>query len=149
MWSKVTASVDVESINRAYLNRLVLMLTPAQKDMCDGMYFYPGGVKVGSVDNAILQIENTLTKQNIDTEKLTNEYKILKEEIKQGKSALSSAESKNKKLENELKFANDMISRLENPINIENAEIQERLEYLDRLEAAGVDNWNGLDNWDD
>ena len=128
---------------RDYMNRLLNLCTERQKAFFDRIY--PEGPKNNQLKTAISQIERTLS--NLDEQK--EEISSMKKE------AAELAEKENKikaeyrktitQLEGELKDAKAQIDRLSNPINLENAEVQERLDLLSALEAGGVDNWEWYD----
>ncbi|NOR27648.1 MAG: hypothetical protein GQ540_03855 [Lutibacter sp.] len=106
---------------------------------------YPNGVSIKQLKWATEQIENTLNGLNCKNE----EFKKLKID---NYDLCEEYKSKIKDLNEELKAfqyntfdLHEKIKRLENPISIDNNDIQERLELLDALEAGGVDNWQWYD----
>ena len=126
--------------NKDYLECLLLLCTEKQKVLFNRMY--PDGINTNSKKSwAIRQLENTLKNLNSSKEELReskeenekisiqaiNDINLVKQELVQTKKELEESRSE--------------ASKLSNPINTNNLDIQNRLELLDALEAGGVDNW--------
>ena len=124
-----------------YLNKILALCTEKQTELFNRMY--PDGVSSKQISHATFQIENTLKNLNESNEELNRVIKESDEHKLISNGKVNDLINNINLIEKELVDANSHIMRLENPINIENNEVQERLNLLDALEAAGVDNWNG------
>ena len=124
---------------KEYLDSLLDLCTERQKDLFCRMY--PEGPKTDQIKMAISQVENTLKNLNATNEDLNTVKKESDAFVDKLTIKINEVEAHLENTESELKEAYAKIERLENPINIENNKIQERLALLDALEAGGVDNW--------
>ena len=128
---------------RDYLNDLMELCTDKQRDLLSRMY--PDGVKKNQLDQAINQIKRTLKKANQfmeDTKQTEKETQINLDALtKEHNDEIKNLNYQIEELEQELKYAEQFINDVRNPIDIKNAHVQKRLRLLDALEAGGVDNW--------
>lgn len=129
--------------NRDYLNKLLLLCTEKQTDLFGRMY--PDGVSKAQLSWAVTQLENTLKGLNDQNEQMKALKAGHKDAISETESEKYKLTHKIERLENELNEVANRLGRVQNPINIENSEVQERLELLSALEAGGVDNWEWYD----
>jgi hypothetical protein len=128
-------------MSKKILDQLLQICTPKQLDIFNRCY--PEGPKPTQIKWAIQQIVNTIRDVNIDVDKL----KDIKKEFDDFKKLSADNESTRireiNSLTKELAIANREIERLSaDKVNVDNAEIIERLDKLYALEAGGVDNWD-------
>lgn len=128
---------------KLYLERILALCTDKQRNLYDRMY--PDGATGTQIKRAIQQVETTLKSRDGTIEILREDKKNLNVAIHGWIISKNVAEKESQRLEIELIEAEELIKRLQNPINIENNDVQEKLDRLDALEAAGVDNWDGYD----
>jgi peptidoglycan hydrolase CwlO-like protein len=126
-----------------YMNNLLALCTDSQKELFNRMY--PDGPDKKQVRWAIVQLENTLKNLDLSKEELRNVKNDLEKTLSSTYTEMRKLELEIKSLKSELHEANSRINQLENPINTENTDVQDRLCKLDALEAGGVDNWDGYD----
>ena len=124
-----------------YLENLLNLCTAPQRELFDRMY--PNGVDTTKVPWATIQVENTLKKSNFTDA----DAKTARE---QKEDALCQLEVDRKKLNDKIARLNleitakdTEISRLESSVNKDDAETTRKLDWLNALECAGVDNWDG------
>lgn len=125
-------------------HRLLEMLnicTAAQLEVYGKMY--PNGPSDDQIQWAIQQIERTILKGNVDQERLKDINSLFEAYKKEAEDKHDLLHLEIKRLSNELVEAEDRINKLSNPINVQSADVQERLDWLQALEDAGVDNWDG------
>ena len=128
-------------MSKKYLDKILLLCTPPQRDMFARMY--PEGPTPSQIKTAVRQVENTLLGLNSRVECLRNvkeEFDVYKTETTK---LLKESVDVLKQYRDDLIEAEKEIYQLSNPIALNNAEIQQRLDKLDALEMAGVDNWDG------
>lgn len=126
---------------KEYLIDLLTLCTEPQLNMYNRMY--PDGPR--NLDIAINQIKQTILNLNkkVDVLKdIEKEFNLFKERTKEIEKL---ADKEIDRLNIELKLLQNELEMIRNPINAENTEVQERLEKLYKLEAAGVDNWEWYD----
>jgi hypothetical protein len=131
-------------MTKKYLDRIVKLLIPEQLDIFYKMY--PEGPAPKQVKWAINQIENTILAQNRESQKLRD----IKTEFEEFKKAAEDREAAHvrafqhitKELAQTLK-ENERLSA--SKVDVDNANIIEKLEKLYALEATGVDNWEWYD----
>ena len=128
---------------RDYVNKLLALCTEGQKNIFNRMY--PEGVNIKQLDWATTQLENTLKDLNEQKSEMRELKKQHETEVSELTNKTIEANKKLSSLEEDLIEADLMIERLKNPINTENAKIQEDLDFLSALQSAGVDNWDGYD----
>jgi len=124
---------------RKYMDKLLLLCTEKQKNIYNKMY--PDGPSSSQLKLAINQIENTLRNLNFSEEKFKQTKKEYENSIDIINKEVLNLNNKLIELNKELKKKEKEIEMLSNPISIKNKEIQERLNLLNALEIAGVDNW--------
>lgn len=127
-----------------YLEKILSLCTQKQKDFFSKIY--PDGIDKKQINMAIFKVENTLRRSNSEVKNLKISIQKLKEKNEDLSKTIKRQEIIITRLENELYEAHKQIKRLENPINIKNSKVQERLELLDALERGGVDNWDHYDD---
>lgn len=129
--------------DEVYLSRLLKLCTPEQMDMYRRMY--PSNPTPSQRTRATEQVEATLLGMNRDVQQLRNIKKEFEARETEYEAALLALGEQVSGLRGELRDARYQIRLLSTPINTGNAKIQGRLDKLDALEAAGVDNWEGYD----
>lgn len=123
--------------SKTYLNKLLALCSKEQLAIFSKIY--PEGPNPGQLKQAVLQIESTLRKVHSTRGQLD----AANSTIDCQKTLIVSLERTLQETNDSLKAATEKIDRLSTPINLANEGIQERLNLLDALEAAGVDNWVG------
>ncbi len=126
-----------------YLNNLLSLCTEKQTELFNRMY--PNGVDASKLKWATTQLENTLKNLNSSKEELTTVKKEAEESKKQLLDDISTLKATLDATEKDLARVTALSERLKNPITVESNEIEERLNLLNALEGAGVDNWDGYD----
>jgi len=126
-----------------YMNSLLALCTDRQKDIFNRMY--PAGPSIKQINWAIKQLENTLSNLNSKEEEFKELQRVLTDHTTKSAEIIKELTSKLAISEHENKVYEKRIERLTSQINIDNANVQERLALLDALEAGGVDNWDGYD----
>lgn len=120
-----------------YLQKLLLLCNEKQMDMWNKMY--PNGPK--DIDWAIKQVEGGLQALAVRCSELDNVLVDFNNYKCESQDTINSLKKQSYDLEQTLASARSEIKMLDNPIALQNAEVQKRLEKLDALEAGGVDNW--------
>jgi hypothetical protein len=128
---------------KVLLNNLLELCTPGQLDMFNRMY--PNGPK--NIDLAISQIKRTILKLNEEVDNLRLAVKNNEEYRKWQVERHNQLECDILARDHDLAVLEHEIERLKasSSVDVKTAEILERLEWLDCLESAGVDNWSGYD----
>lgn len=139
----INDELDSEFKRKYLVDHLLKLTTDGQRTMFNRIY--PDGVPSGNYDHAIYQIENTLRSLNEKNEKKQDKIKELEKTIGDLKFQIKVLTSHNMDLKTELNETNRKVKQLSSTESVNTADILERLEWLDALEAAGVDNWNGYD----
>ena len=128
---------------REYVNDLLTLCTPEQANMFNRMY--PDGPNIKQIDRAIEQIKATILGLNKDVQNLRNIRKEFEAYKKETAEEISSLNRELEFTKRELSIAYDDLSKIKNPIDLNNLEVQQRLDLLDALKSAGVDNWEWYD----
>ena len=126
-----------------YLDSLLNLCSDKNRAIFQRMY--PDGPTKSQMARAIDQVERTLRSANNKYEDDNSEKKDLKEANEEMKKEIKKLEREKSEDEREISDLNARMSKLENPVNMDNAKDQERLQFLCALEAAGVDNWEGFE----
>lgn len=123
--------------NRNYMEKLLALCTEAQKELFGRMY--PNCIPDNSqLKTAINQIENTLKNLNCSEAELIQVKENHKKELEEYAVEKNVDTDKLNELNKELTEANRRIQNLSNPVSTQGADIQERLDFLEALEACGV-----------
>ena len=126
---------------REYMERLLELCTDKQKDLFGRMY--PEGVSVLQLSTATRQIETTIKGLNCVKEEFAEYRKGSDNKIALKEQQLQVVEKEKADLARELSDTLALVKRLETPESVAAANTEERLQFLNALEAAGVDNWDG------
>lgn len=129
--------------DRDYMEKLKSLLTEGQLSVFNKIY--PEGMKDSQIEHAIRQLETTLRGLN---DKNTEYNALFKSSAEANASHIKEVKLLHGEitaLRNDLNQAERKMEQLKNPINTENMEVQQDLDLLEALRAAGVDNWSGWD----
>jgi hypothetical protein len=125
---------------KEYLQDLLTLLTESQLSLFNRMY--PNGCDSKQIDWAIQQIKNTILSMNKKTDLLIDIKKEFEEFKTNSLDDYRNLEKLLKEQDKELKEAYSDIEKLSSPINIQNLDVQKKLDKLYALECGGVDNWD-------
>lgn len=131
-------------MTKKYLDQISKLLIQEQMDIFNRMY--PDGPDKSQLKWAITQVENTILGQNKRAQRLRDIEKEFEEYKKDNADKIATHVRAFDSLAKELAKVTKENERLSaSKIDIDNAEIIERLDKLAALEAGGVDNWEWYD----
>jgi hypothetical protein len=125
--------------NNQYMKKILALCTEEQKDIFNKMY--GDGPTTKQIEWATKQIEKTLLDTNRRAQIAQNKLEESKLELFEIKGKFNILQRNNDDMTVNLKEAQYYIKLLSTHENKQRADIEKRLEKLDKLEAAGVDNW--------
>lgn len=128
-------------MNSVYLTKILALCTTEQKELFGRMY--PDGPSKKQLPRATEQVEATLRNLNNTQQQLRNITSEYEEFKKQSHVVEHELKSEIYNLKKSLKSAQSTIKLL--AAESAGEDITQRLEKLDALEAAGVDNWEWYD----